>query len=141
MRNMTAEQVSAKWTARANAATQEWVDGINSVTVSPGQLAAAQDQAYLAGVQQGVAKWKAKLGNMSAASWKAETVAKGQSRYGQGVTAGQAKYNAAIAKVLAAEKAIVGSLPPRGNIDQNIARSGAFQRAMHQAAQTGALSA
>lgn len=141
MRNMTPDQVAAKWNSRANSATQDWVDGINSVQVSPGQQAAAQADTWIANLQAARQKWQTKMANMSAATWKAETVAKGQSRYGQGITQGQTKYQQAIAKVLSAEKQIVASLPPRGNVEANINRSVAFQRAMAQAAANGQLSA
>lgn len=141
MRNLTPDQVASKWNSRANSATQDWVDGINSVTVSPGQMAAAQADTWLANLQASKPKWQAKLAAKSAQEWKSETIAKGQSRYGQGITAGQSKYQQAIAKVMAAEKNIVGSLPPRGSVENNIARSAAFQRAMHQAAASGQLSA
>lgn len=141
MRNLTAAAVAAKWNTRAGAAQQDWVTGVQSVTVSPGQLAAANVNGYLAGVQAGAQKWQTKLANMSAATWIAATVAKGQNRYAAGVTASQTKYQTAITKVLAAEQTIVGSLPARGNLEANIARSAAFQRAMSAAAANGQLSA
>ncbi len=47
------------------------------------------------------------------------------------------KYQAAIAKVLDAERSIISGLPPRGTVEQNIQRSAAFQLAMHQAFANG----
>lgn len=140
MKNLSAADVASKWNTRANAATQDWVAGIQATTVSPGQAAAAQADVWAQNVAAAKQKWQAKLSQMSLSQWQTETVNKGQSRYGQGITAGQSKYATAIGKILAAEKSIVGSLPARGNVQQNIQRSVAFQTAMHQAAQSGAFS-
>lgn len=141
MRNLTADQVAAKWNTNAGAASQYWVSGVQSVTVSPGLAAAAQADIWAANVAAAKQKWQTKLSNMSLQSWQSMTVAKGQARYAAGVTAAQSKYQSAITKVLAAEKSIVSSLPARGNVEANIARSAAFQRAMSAAAANGALSA
>lgn len=141
MRNLTPDQVAAKWNTRAGAAAGDWVTGVQSVTVSPGQAAAAQADVWLANLTNAKTKWQQKLSAMSAQTWIAATVAKGQPRYAQGVTAAQSKYQTAITKVLNAEKTIVASLPARGNVEANIARSAAFQRAMSAAAAGGALSA
>jgi hypothetical protein len=141
VRNLTPDQVAAKWNTRAGAAQPDWVSGVQAVTVSPGQKAAAQADAYIAGVNAGLSKWKTKLSQMTAADWSSITVAKGQGRYSAGVTAAQPKYQTAITKVLNAEKSIVASLPARGGLENNIARSAAFQRAMSAAAANGQLSA
>lgn len=140
MKNLTPDQVAAKWSSRASAASTDWVDGINATTVSPGQAAAAQADVWLANTQAAATKWKTSVANVSLADWKAQTVAKGQARYSGGVQAGQSKYANKISKILQAEKSIVSSLPPRGNVSQNIQRSAAFQQAMHQAASNGQFS-
>jgi hypothetical protein len=62
-------------------------------------------------------------------------VAKGQGRLASGATAGMAKYQQRIQQVLDTEKQIIGGLPPRGTVEQNIQRSAAFQLQMHQAFQ------
>lgn len=140
MKNLSAADVTAKWNTRANAASGDWVNGVNATTVNPGQAAAAQVAVFQSNFIAAIPKWQAKVGNMTLANWQQQTVAKGQARYGPGITAGQTKYQTAITKILAAEKSIVSSLPPRGNRSQNIQRSVAFQEAMGAAADAGQFS-
>lgn len=128
----SAAQAAANWQAGFGAAGQKWADGINSVTVAPGTLAAAAMPRYLAGVQSNAQKWASRTASVSLNEWKTQAVAKGQSRLTSGAQAGMAKYQARIAAVLDAEKQIIAGLPPRGTVEQNIQRSSAFQLAMHQ---------
>lgn len=140
MKNLSPADVAAKWNTRAGAATQDWVNGINATTTNPGQAAAANVAGFQQNFIQAIPKWQQKMGNMDFGAWKSATVTKGQPRYAQGVTAGQSKYQAAITKIMAVEKQIVGSLPARGNRAQNIARSVAFQEQMGAAADAGQFS-
>lgn len=128
----TAADAAQRWSQGFGAAGQKWAAGIESVTVAPGQLAAAAQSRYLAGVQQSAQKWASRVAAVSLAQWKQQAVAKGQSRLAGGAQAGMAKYQARIAAVLEAEKSIIAGLPPRGTVEQNIARSSAFQLALHQ---------
>lgn len=137
MKNLSAADVTAKWNTRAGAATQDWVNGIQATTTNPGPAAAANVAGFQQNFIAAIPKWQAAMGNLNLATWQATTVAKGQPRYAQGVTAGQTKYQTKITKILAVEKQIVATLPARGNRAQNIARSTAFQEAMGAAADAG----
>lgn len=128
----TAAAAAQKWSQNFGAAGQAWANGIESVQVAPGQLAAAAQARYLSGVQQSAQKWATRVASVSLASWKSQAVSKGQSRLATGATTGMAKYQAAIQSVLEAEKSIIAGLPPRGTVEQNIQRSSQFQLAMHQ---------
>lgn len=128
----SAADAAAAWSAGFGAAGQKWAQGIEAVTVAPGQLAAAALPRYLAGVQQNAQKWASRSSSVSLAQWKQQSVAKGQARLASGAQAGMAKYQQRIQAVLDAEKSIIAGLPPRGTVEQNIARSSAFQLAMHQ---------
>lgn len=128
----SAADAAQRWSAGFGGAGQRWADGIESVTVAPGQLAAAALPRYLAGVQQNAQKWASRSAGVSLAQWKQQAIAKGQSRLASGAQAGMAKYQARIQAVLDAEKSIISSLPPRGTVEQNIQRSSQFQMAMHQ---------
>ena len=128
----SAATAAQKWSQNFGAAGQAWANGIESVTVAPGQLAAAAQARYLSGVQQSAQKWATRVASVSLATWKQQAVAKGQSRLATGATTGMAKYQSAIQAVLDAEKSIIAGLPPRGTVEQNIQRSSAFQLAMHQ---------
>lgn len=128
----SAADAAQRWSQGFGAAGQRWADGIEAVTVAPGQLAAAALPRYLAGVQSNAQKWAARSAGVTLAQWKQQAVAKGQARLATGAQAGMAKYQARIQAVLDAEKSIIAGLPPRGTVEQNIQRSSAFQLAMHQ---------
>lgn len=128
----SAATAAAAWQTGFGAAGQKWADGINSVTTAPGVAAAAALPRYLAGVANNGQKWASRTAGVTLADWKAQSIAKGQSRLTSGAQTGMAKYQARIAAVLEAEKSIIAGLPPRGDINQNIARSSQFQLAMHQ---------
>lgn len=128
----SAAEAAQRWQSGFGQAGQRWADGINSVNVAPGVLAAAAKDRYVAGVNQHANKWAANVSAITASEWKQQAISKGQSRLASGATAGAAKYQARIAPVLDAIKNIVGSLPPRGSVEQNIARSSTFQMQLHQ---------
>lgn len=128
----TAADAAAKWQQRFGAAGPAWAAGIQSVTVAPGQAAAAAKDRYLAGVQANVNRYAANVAAVPLQTWKDVSVNKGQGRLASGAQAGLPKFQAAIARVLDAEKSIISGLPPRGSVEQNIQRSAAFQLAMHQ---------
>lgn len=129
----SAAEAAQAWQTGFGGAGAKWAAGIESVTVAPGTLAAAAQARYLAGVQQSANKWSSRVASVTLAQWKQQAVSKGQSRLAGGAQAGMAKYQARIAAVLDAEKSIIAGLPPRGSVEQNIARSSQFQLAMHQA--------
>jgi hypothetical protein len=128
----SAADAAQRWSQGFGAAGARWAAGVEAVTVAPGQLAAAAQNRYLTGVQQSANKWASRVASVSLAQWKTQAVQKGQSRLAGGAQSGMAKYQARIAAVLEAEKSIIAGLPPRGSVEQNIARSSAFQLAMHQ---------
>lgn len=128
----SAAEAASRWQQGFGAAGQRWADGIEAVTVSPGQMAAAALPRYIAGVQTNAQKWASRTASVSLAQWKQMAVSKGQSRLASGAQAGMAKYQQRIAAVLDAEKSIIAGLPPRGTVEQNIQRSSSFQLAMHQ---------
>lgn len=127
----TAAEAAQRWQTGFGSAGQKWADGIESVPVAPGQMAAAAMPRYLAGVQQNAQKWASRTASVSLAQWKQQSIAKGQARLASGAQAGMAKYQSRIQAVLDAEKSIIAGLPPRGTVEQNIQRSSAFQLAMH----------
>lgn len=129
----SAAEAAQKWQQNFGAAGPAWQAGIESVTVPPGQLAAAASDRYLMGVQQNVGKYQRNVAGVSLTQWKAAAAAKGPARLAQGATVGLPKYQAAITRVLDAEKSIIASLPPRGTVEQNIQRSAQFQLQLHQA--------
>lgn len=112
-----------KWATRLGAATQAITDGVNAVTVAPGQKAAAQAQVWLANTQAAMDKWVRNTGSVSLASWKNDMLTKGVPRIGQGATAAVPKMTQFMQQWLPYAQSIADSLPPRGTIDQNIQRA------------------
>lgn len=133
----SAADAASRWQQGFGSSGQKWADGIESVTIAPGQLAAAAKPRYLAGVQQNADKWAANSAAVTLATWKQQSVSKGQARLASGAQTGMAKYQAKIGPVLDQIKSITASLPPRGSVEQNIQRSSQFQMQLHQAFNKG----
>lgn len=76
-----AAAVAAKWAKNASASVDAWESGIKGVTVSPGQMAVRQADAYIQGVQNALPKWKRNLGNLNLQEWISHTVEVGATRY------------------------------------------------------------
>ena len=132
-RNLPApSEVQAKWKQNFGAAGAAWSAGIGRVDRAPGLDAAAAVDRYVSGVQQNAQKFARNVGSVSLQAWQAAANA-AQGRLAQGAAKGSDKYLAGITKVLNAEASILPSLPARGDVEANIARSGEFQRRMHQA--------
>lgn len=89
---VTAEQATAKWVSRLGAATTEIQQGINNVTVAPGQQAAAKFDKWMAGVQAGAQKWRRNVAAVSLEDWKSAALNVGVPRIAQGAQAKQGKY-------------------------------------------------
>lgn len=133
----SASDAAQRWQQGFGAAGPKWAAGIDSVTVAPGQLAAAAQARYLQGVQQNAQKWASNSAAVTLAQWKTQSIQKGQARLASGAQAGMSKYQARIGPVLDAIKSITNSLPPRGTVEQNIQRSAQFQMQLHQAFNKG----
>ena len=127
----TAAQAAANWGTGFAAAGTKYTQGIAAVTVAPGQLAAAQKNAYLANVQASVNIWAAKVAAVDLASWKNSSSTTGAQRLGTGATKGQPKYQAFANAFIPQLSQIVSSLPARGTFDQNLSRFTSYAQALH----------
>lgn len=90
---VTPDQGGDKWASRLGAATTEITNGVNRVTVAPGQLAAAKFDKWLSGVQAAAQKWRSRVASVPLESWKASTLA-GIPRISSAATAKVGKYKA-----------------------------------------------
>ncbi len=122
---------STKWAQRMASSGQAMTDGINNVTVSPGQAAAAAKDLWLAQVQAAQGRFATNVAAVPLESWKASAIAKGVPRVAQGAQTAQPKMAAAMQKWFPRIQAARSSLPPRGGIENNVARSAAFARALN----------
>lgn len=128
----TAQQAAANWVGSAGRAATDWQEGVNNYS---GDWAGAttRQQAVMsnnwnAAVANG--SWANGVNRIGTQGWKAATVSKA-ANFSTGFQAGAAKQAAAIAKILAAEANIVGSLPPRGDYNANKARATAVMDGLH----------
>jgi len=95
---LTPQQVADKWAARAAAAGAAYKDGIQNVTVAPGQLAVQNQSALLANFNEAVnsGRWARRTQAVSLGQWQQAAMGKGAANYGTGIQAGKSKYAAAI---------------------------------------------
>lgn len=122
---------AADWAVGMNNATDKITRGIARVATSPGQLAAAKADKWLNNVTAAKTKFTNNVGKVTLQQWQQAANA-GISRVGQGATAKQAKFAAAITPVftyMANQLATIDAMPDT-TLDQRIAKSAAFQRAM-----------
>ena len=126
----TPAAAAQKWANNLGAATAAYTAGIQAVTTAPGQAAAAAVDRYISGTQAGAQKFATKSAAVSLTSWQQSSINKGAPRLATGATAAQAKFTSALTQLFPAIAQAVASLPPKGNLQQNIARSVAFQTAM-----------
>src|SRR6266487_3945707 len=128
----TPADAAARWIQNTGGATQRYTDGVNAVTVSPGQAAARQADLWAANVAAAKNKFAANSAKVSLEAWKTATVNKGAQRLASGVQAAQGNYEQALGKLLPYISSAVSSLPQRGNLEANIGRMTAFVRKMAQ---------
>lgn len=127
----TAQQVASKWSANLGAATQAITNGVNAVQTAPTQLAAANVQGYLTGVQNAVnsGKWAAALNKVSLSDWKTAMLNKGVQHIQTGAVAGQSKVASAFGPLLQYiydGRDQINAANPRGTLQQNMQRSAAM---------------
>jgi hypothetical protein len=133
----TAAQVAQKWSQNLTASTQSITNGVNAVTVAPTQLAAANVQGYIQGVQAAVAsgKWQRNLNKVSLQDWKTAMTQKGISHIQTGATQAQPKVQQVFGPLLDFiynTRDQINSSHPRGTLAANLARANAFATAMSQ---------
>lgn len=112
-----------RWSQNLGASTQKIRDGINAVTEAPGAAAARQQQAYLAGVTRSADKWKTNVQAVSLQDWKDAAAGKGVDRIASGATAAQPKFANFMTQFLPHVEQVRSTLPPRGDLEANIARA------------------
>lgn len=127
----TAADAANSWSTNFAAAGTKYAAGINAVTVAPGQLAAAQKNAYVANVQANSGIWAAKVASVSLQDWKQAATTTGAQRLATGATKGAPKMQTFMSKFLPSLGSIVDGLPARGSFDQNLQRFTAYAQALH----------
>lgn len=126
----TPQQAATKWSQGLGSAVTRYTDGVKSVTTSPNALAAAAVDRYIAGVQAAQNKYVQRNQGVSLQYWQQQAVNKGGQRLASGAQAAEPKMTQVFTQLFPFIEQVRGSLPARGDLEQNIARSAAFQRGM-----------
>lgn len=133
----SAAEAAAKWATALPAAQQRYIDGVNAVNVSPGQLAARAAPLWAANTAAAQSKFAKNSASVTLQEWQQATATKGAQRLSSGAQAAQSKVEATFSKLFPAIQQAVNSLPPRGDLEANINRSAAFARQMNKYKQQG----
>jgi hypothetical protein len=128
----TPQQLAQKWAQNLGGATQAITDGVRSVTTAPGQAAAAQADVWAQNTMAAKQKFQRNSAAVSLQDWQDAMINKGATRVASGATAAQPKMEAFLGRLLPHIDTVKRGLPPRGNLDQNLARANAFARGMAQ---------
>lgn len=128
----SAAEAAAKWATNLPAAQQRYIDGVNAVTTAPGALAARAAPLWAANTAAAQSKFARNSAAVTVQQWQQATTTKGAQRLSSGAQAAQGKVEAMFSKLFPAIQSAVSSLPPRGDIEANIARSAQFARTMNK---------
>ena len=90
----TPADATSKWVANLSGSTERIKAGVQRVTQSPGQKAAAQSQKWLQRVTASQDKWKQRVGSVSLSDWQQSMIDVGVPRVAQGAQAKQNKFQA-----------------------------------------------
>lgn len=125
---VNSQQAASKWSQRLSAATQQVRDGVQRVTVSPGQKAAAAADLWLQRTMQSKDKFRNNVGRVSLADWQNAMLNKGIDRISAGATAAEPKMERFMAEFLPHLQAGVSAVErmPKGTLEQSIARAAAM---------------
>lgn len=121
---------AAKWAANLQNATQTITDGVNGVTIAPGIAAARQKDVWAQNTVAAKDKWSSRVAGVTLGSWQQSMIQKGIPRIAQGAVQAQPKVASFLTQLMPAIAQVKSTLPPRGTLDQNIARSNQFIRGM-----------
>lgn len=108
-------------------------DGINGVTISPGQAAARQKQVWAQNTAAAVDRWAANTAAVTLESWKSDAINKGVQRVAAGAANAEPKMVAFMNKLAPVINSAKQNLPPRGTFQQNLTRANAMATALHNA--------
>lgn len=84
MPRRSADEIAEKYARNASAASQDYLDGVEAVSESPGRAAVRNRAGYEHGVRENVDKWARNTEAVTTESWK-ESVRANQGNYASGV--------------------------------------------------------
>lgn len=127
----SADTIAKTWSTRLGQSTQKITDGVNSVSVAPGQAAARQKTAYINNVQASADKWARNVAAVSLNQWQTDMVNKGIPRIATGAQAAESKMASFFTQLLPYIDTGLKALPARGTFEQNLNRMTAWAQHMH----------
>lgn len=130
MAKYSAQDVATRWSQRLAGSTDKITQGVQSVTVAPGQAAARQKAVYVSQVQAQADKWARNTAAVPLGDWQSAMINKGAPRIASGAQAAEPKFAQFMGKLLPFIDTAVASLPARGNLEANISRMDSFARKM-----------
>jgi hypothetical protein len=128
----TAAQAASNWTGSQARATTAYNAGVQAFSGDWAAATTRQQAVMVANWSQAVNSgiWANGVTRTGTQGWKSATEAKA-GNYTTGFSAGGQNFSSAIAKVINALQSGVASLPPRGDINQNLQRANALALYMH----------
>lgn len=133
---INAADISKKWNTRMKQSVPDIQRGIDALQEHPGQKAAAAQEKMLARLTESVqsGRWAKAVSAVSLADWKTKTKQKVAERMSGGVDAAMAKRQAFDTWLVDNLNAVLPTISamPNLTIEDAIARSAAYQRAMSQ---------
>ena len=129
----TAQQAAAAWAGSAGRAATNYSEGVNNFSGDWAGATTRQQAVMQANWTQAVSsgRWANGVNSVGTGGWKAATTAK-TANYTTGFQAGAQKQSVAIGKIMNFLGSAVPALPPRGDINANLARANALALALHQ---------
>ena len=102
MANLSPSEFADKWNRRIKSSIDDVRNGVNKVTISPTQQAAAKQDKMRARITEAIdnGKWAAGLNRVTLDQWKSKTINKGVSRIPQGADEAQSKVQAFAGQLL-----------------------------------------
>ncbi len=135
MAKVTPQEYAEKWARRLSGSTEDIRRGIAKVSVAPGELAAAQQDAMLTNVVASINSglWANRVRSVSLGDWQKAATEKGIPRIAVGVTAAEPKMARIAGPLLQAvdESAAISNALPKGTLEDSINRMTTFVREMH----------
>lgn len=130
----SASSAAERWVSGLSGATQKITEGVQNVTSSPTEAAAASLDRYLSSVTAAVQSGRMadRLRAVSLESWKNSFVTKGIPRIASGARASQGKFETFMRSFLPYIAQSVAELPPRGSYSENVQRMNVMVDLLHQ---------
>jgi len=133
---VTPTEYGAKWKSRLDGAIDQISTGVDRVTEAPGEKAAAAADKFRAKINQSIedGSWQRGVASVTLPEWKKAMKEKGIPRIRDGTRAAQPKMEKFAAALFPAIESAQRELEdmPSVSLEENIARSAAFQRKMAQ---------